>query len=217
MSDMVLRLTFLRVGLCLMVPSMGACAGSNAGPPGAVLEGFVVDEASGEPLEATVTLGADPASGSVSTRTDGSGRYGFDVDDGARAVTAVVPGYRSESRLVHWSWGITRARVDMLLRPDVGLEPSQPSCAVVGSIQRQEGGEPLVEAAVSLNLPRYGAVQSGWDGSFIVLNVPAGLQRFSVRRIGYYDEERTILVRCPDGVIDIPLRFLMREDMRPIG
>jgi hypothetical protein len=66
---------------------------------------------------------------------------------------------------------------------------------------------------VTVDIPGWSeqGVPSAQDGTFIVLNVPAGLQRFVARYVGSHDEAREILVRCVEGSVFPSVTFLMRE------
>jgi hypothetical protein len=206
-------LLLLALAGCLGASPLRAQATVGPGRDDAVFRGFVLDEASGEPIQAVVIVQDEAGSEVGRTFSEVNGSYEVPARGSPRIIVAVAPTYRREARSVSWTPDMAQVRVDLLLRPDVELDPSGPLCAIVGSIRDQNHGDPLWQAEVSVDIPgrSHETVLSRPDGSFVLLNVPAGLQRFVARHIAYYDEAREIVVEC-SGASRVPsVTFLLRE------
>ncbi|MCS7208399.1 MAG: carboxypeptidase regulatory-like domain-containing protein [Fimbriimonadales bacterium] len=141
--------------------------------PGTV-KGTVTDANTGRPL-ANARITAVPAGGTAArggATTNANGTYEFQVPAGEYVLTAVAPGYASESRTV-----TVPAEREVTVNFD--LAPLPPG-SVTGKVVRRFGGAPEPGVTVRLLLPPNDAdsgippVTTDANGNYQIPNVPPG-------------------------------------------
>ena len=103
-------------------------------------------------------------------------------------------------------------RLNFLLRPAPQVEPGGTACNVSGRVVFEENLAPA-QVMITVDGTKIGTL-TRTDGRYLVLDVPAGLQRVTVSGPGLITERRTVVVDCESGAEPVALSFMMRS--RPV-
>jgi hypothetical protein len=187
------------------------------------LRGTVVSEETGRPLAgALVSIG--PSSPPAVSETDGS--YVIRAQQRSlnhpAGVQAFLPGYLPEERFevlaCHWivlqgeGNPVCAVRLNFLMRPAPQVDGGSAACSVSGRVVMEETLAPA-QVMVTVDGTKTGTLSNS-EGRYMLLNVPAGLQRVTASSIGLITERRSVVVSCGPGADPVTVSFTMRP--RPL-
>jgi len=188
------------------------------------LHGTVVSETTRRPLSG-VSVSIGPSSARVESAADGS----YVIRDRQRSlndltgVQAILAGYLPEERFevlgcheVVVPQGernpLCVVRLNFLMRPVSQVDLGATACNVSGRVVFEEDLAPA-QVMITVDGTKIGTLTSA-DGRYLVLHVPAGLQRVTASGVGLITERRNVVVACEPGGEPVALSFMMRS--RPV-
>jgi hypothetical protein len=152
----------------------------SANPTTGMIRGTITDAAGGQPLSGVTVTVTGSFSGSAVTGEEGSFEFS-EIPPGNVELTASKPGYHEVTGA-----GTIVAGGMLYFSPQMTIVPPQPTTGTVtGKIVDASTGQPL--SGVSVVVESDMAIHSETDatGSFMLSDIPAGLQSISFSLLGY--------------------------------